>query len=139
MVNSLAVHTSLFRAAASLSGISNLTSRMAGGAHFGREWMISGPSRMEKEITEAPLRYILNSPSAYLGNATTPLLLVTGSEDLHVHHTQSEEMFRGLAQLGKPAELVRVQHAGHGEPWFLDAAYGRALDWFSRWFEEASE
>jgi dipeptidyl aminopeptidase/acylaminoacyl peptidase len=128
MVNTLI--TSLpnrFQAAVSMSGPFDLVSGVNGGTEYGEEWFSPGQGHMGVSFGENPERYLANSPARNIAKVKTPLLLLHGEEDPIVSVTQSEEFFRGLAQLGKPAELVRFAHADHMP---TDAWWTRALDWF---------
>jgi dipeptidyl aminopeptidase/acylaminoacyl peptidase len=87
---------------------------------------------MQVAFREQPERYLANSPIRYLEDVQTPLLLIHGEQDAIVGVSQAEEMFRGLAQLGKPVEFVRYRKAGHGDDMFYGAAWSRALIWFDQ-------
>jgi dipeptidyl aminopeptidase/acylaminoacyl peptidase len=126
-------HTHRFRAAVSLSGVSDLVSWRSGGTIYGDSdydhYFVSGQPRMAQRLAEAPERYVLNSPVLRLGDVDTPLLLLHGVRDPAVHVSQAEEMF-GLAQGNKVVELARYHAGDHDDSPFMEAAWGRALDWF---------
>jgi predicted esterase len=123
-----------FSAAVSMSGMSDFASAVYGGTVHGPNWFQSHQGRMQVPFSEDPDRYLANSPVRYLERVTTPLLLLHGDRDPIVSVSQSEEMFRGLAQLGKPVELVRY-HEGHHGPG--DGWWQRALDWFDTFLQPA--
>jgi dipeptidyl aminopeptidase/acylaminoacyl peptidase len=133
MVNVLVTRTRRFRAAVAVSGIADLVSDVAGGSGYGPEWIAYHQPNMEKRLPDAPERYVLNSPVLCLDDVTTPLLLVHGARDNTVHISQSEEMFRGLAQRDKVVELVRYRDESHAGDGFTDAAWNRAMDWFDEY------
>lgn len=55
------------------------------------------------------------SPVSYVEGATTPLLIVHGMADTRVHPSQSLQLYRALAMLGKaPVRLVRYPGEPHG-------------------------
>lgn len=136
MVNLLVTHTQRFRAAVSVSGPSDFVSGWVGGGRSGPGWYARSQGRMGKSLLEAPERYVRNSPILHLDSATTPLLLIHGALDQQVHVSQSDEMFRGLAQRGTVVEYVRYRRAGHEPPEEVSA---RALDWFDRFLMNCSE
>lgn len=139
MVNLLVTHTRRFRAAVSVSGVANLVSFSSGGTGYGPDWVAtiatSGKMRTRSALTDIPEQYVANSPIAFLDSVTTPLLLVHGVRDATAHISQSEELFRGLAQLGKVVELVRYHHEAHSSDHFFRAAWLRALDWFDQYLQ----
>lgn len=127
MVNVLVTQMNEFQAGASLAGPSSAVNR-ATTFHLGMDWAYA-QGGMVKPLLEAPGRYVLNSPVAYLDAVTTPLLLIHGTRDTAVHISQSEEMFRGLADRGKEVELVRYHGLGHGLQ-LEGSVWVRVLDWF---------
>lgn len=133
MVNVLVTHMpEQFRAAVSMSGVSNFVSSVYGASVHGPDWWVTAQGRMAVPFREQPERYVVNSPIRYLEKVTTPLLLIHGKQDGIVSVSQSEEMFRGLVQLGKSVELVRYREADHGDDKFFGAAWSRALEWFEK-------
>lgn len=64
---------------------------------------------------EKPAFYVEKSPFFRLGNAATPTLLFSGTEDRNVPPSQSWSHFRALQQLGKvPVKLVLFPGEPHG-------------------------
>lgn len=53
------------------------------------------------------------SPFTYVASIQTPFLILHGSQDLRTGVTQSEMMFKALAQMGRPVEYVRYPNIGH--------------------------
>ncbi|HEY6181766.1 MAG TPA: alpha/beta fold hydrolase [Terriglobales bacterium] len=54
------------------------------------------------------------SPLSSMGHASTPFLLLQGSEDSVDPAGQSREMYRALRQMGVPVELVEYPREDHG-------------------------
>lgn len=130
MVNFLVTQTTRFKAAVSMAGSSNLAaSFFVGSSTTSNRYYEEGQGRMGLPFWEAPERYVKNSPVSYLDQVVTPLLLIHGLKDATVPVEESYMMFRGLARLGKPAELVLYNGAGHMDP----AWFHRALDWFDKY------
>jgi len=136
MVNVLVARSHRFRAAVSVSGISDLIGLAAGGSFGkggGEAEVVHGQFHVEKTKFEAPERYITNSPLSYIDSVTTPLLLIHGVQDGTVHISQSDTFFRGLASRNKIVELVRYPEADHIGPAFRRAMQLRALAWFDEY------
>lgn len=136
-VNCLITQTTRFRAAISLSGVSNLVSfygaisKQSGHNTWG--WAESGQGRMRGTLWEVPQRYIENSPVFYLDKVETPLLLIQGTEDFAP--TQAEEMYSGLRRLDKRVTLAYYP-GGH---WHGTWSYENIVDYWQRiiaWFDE---
>ncbi len=87
--------------------------------------------RMEQTLWEEPQRYIANSPVMHLDRVDAPLLIITGGKD--TMGPQSDEMYLGLAALGKDVTLLRYPEAGHSAvwPWNREEC-SRMLDWLDR-------
>jgi len=66
-------------------------------------WCETGQRGMGGPPWERPLRYLADSPVYFLDRVTTPLLLVTGSQDSAVSRAQSGEVFVGCGGWGGPA------------------------------------
>ncbi|MFK7960731.1 MAG: prolyl oligopeptidase family serine peptidase [Phycisphaerales bacterium] len=61
---------------------------------------------------EAVLRR--ESPFTYVDRIRTPLLIMHGDNDLRTGVSQSEMLYRALADLGRPVEYVRYPDTSHG-------------------------
>lgn len=82
-----------------------------------------------------PEEYAVRSPVTYLGNVTTPVLLVHHEGDLRCPIAQSEEIFHALRAMGKKVEFVRYPGGFHT---YNTHAPSQAVDRISRtvaWFE----
>ncbi len=98
-------------------------------AFFYRYWFPAPP-------WEAPEQYMARSPITYVGNVTTPTMLLNGEADLRTPIAQSEEFYTALRLRGVPTRLVRIPGAYHGiaaRPSNLLAKVANILDWFARW------
>jgi dipeptidyl aminopeptidase/acylaminoacyl peptidase len=86
------------------------------------------------------------SPLSGVAHATTPFLLLQGSEDTTDPAGQSREMYRALRQMGVPVELVEYPREDHGplavgmlglpsmEPWHGFDARQRIVQFVERGF-----
>ena len=64
---------------------------------------------------EDPMEYARLSPLTYVGNVTTPTLVMTGEADLRTPMPHSEEFYRALKMLRKADTLlVRMPEEFHG-------------------------
>jgi len=81
------------------------------------------------------------SPIKYVGNVTTPTLIVQSEEDHRTPMTDAEQWFMALKKQGVPVEFMRYPRSNHnlsrtGEPWLLVDRLGRLRDWFTHWLME---
>jgi dipeptidyl aminopeptidase/acylaminoacyl peptidase len=81
------------------------------------------------------------SPIKYVGNVTTPTLIVQSEEDHRTPMTDAEQWFMSLKKQGVPVEFMRYPRSTHdlsrtGEPWLLVDRLGRLRDWFTHWLQE---
>ena len=84
---------------------------------------------------EDPSEHIRRSPLMYVGNVTTPTLLITGELDLRTPMAQTEEYYQALKFLKVPTAMIRLQdewHAYLGKP----SNFMRALAYRRSWFEK---
>ncbi|MEM1057361.1 MAG: S9 family peptidase [Bacteroidota bacterium] len=85
---------------------------------------------------EAPEHYWQRSPLAYVGNVTTPTMVLTGENDTRTPMSESEQYYQALRLEGVPSALVRVPGASHGiaaRPAGLMRKVGYILAWFERY------
>ncbi len=101
-------HTDRFRAAASLRPVINWHSFV--GTTDGAMWY----DQFKKRPWEDPMEYAVRSPLHYVANVKTPTMVMTGEADLRTPISQSEEFYRALKLLKKPALLVRIPEEFHG-------------------------
>lgn len=102
-------HTNRFAGAAVRCPVMNWIS-FAGNAdvpYFTNGWF-------EKPYWEDPKPWLEQSPLMYVGNVTTPTVIMTGELDLRTPMAQSEEFYQALKQRGVPTALLRFQGEFHG-------------------------
>jgi len=117
--------TDRFRAAVSISGLSDLTALWSGLSPFSyvepeggytSDWRTgaveSTQPRLGRPPWAAPERYVRNSPLYAADRVTTPLLLIHGAQD-QVPLAQSEAMYSALFRQGKDAQFVTYFGALH--------------------------
>jgi dipeptidyl aminopeptidase/acylaminoacyl peptidase len=106
----------VYRCAASVSGISDLTRFMnaeyradngresAGLRYWSRFLGVEG--RKDKDLAAI-------SPITFVGKVSIPILLIHGKDDTVVLYDQSQVMFDALKRAGKPVELVTLKAEDH--------------------------
>ncbi|HEX4936511.1 MAG TPA: S9 family peptidase [Gemmatimonadaceae bacterium] len=102
-------HTNRFAGAAVRCPVMNWIS-FAGNAdvpYFTNGWF-------NKPYWEDPKPWLEQSPLMYVGNVTTPTVIMTGELDLRTPMSQSEEFYQALKQRGVPTALLRFQGEYHG-------------------------
>jgi len=67
-----------------------------------------------KPFWEDPAAWLKHSPLMYVGNVTTPTLVMTGELDLRTPMAQSEEYYAALKMRGVPSALLRFEGENHG-------------------------
>jgi dienelactone hydrolase len=115
-VNYLVSHTTLFTAAATAAGQSDLISGYGGVTGFGvsRAHMYEdNQTRMGGTLWQNALNYIKNSPIMQADKVSTPLLIMHNKEDDAVPFSQSVEWFTALRRLGKRVWLLQYDGEGH--------------------------
>lgn len=93
-------------------------------------------SFFHKPFWEDPMPWLQQSPVMYVGNVTTPTLLMTGEQDLRTPMAQTEEYFAALKYRGVPARLLRFQDQYHGTGTRPSNAIRTMLymaDWYGQW------
>lgn len=101
-------HTDRFAAAVSMRPVINWHSFV--GTTDGPSWY----RQFRKYPWEDPMEYAVRSPLHYVGNVTTPTMVMTGEADLRTPMRQSEEYYRALKMLKKDTLLVRMPDEFHG-------------------------
>jgi dipeptidyl aminopeptidase/acylaminoacyl peptidase len=101
-------HTDRFRAAVSQRPVINWHSFV--GTTDGAGWY----RRFESMPWEDPMEYAERSPLHYVGNVTTPTMLLSGDEDLRTPIGQAEEFYRALMVLGQETAHVKIPDEYHG-------------------------
>ncbi|PTS97379.1 hypothetical protein DBR11_17400, partial [Pedobacter sp. HMWF019] len=115
--NYLVANTSLFAAACTASGLSDMISAYGtvsnSGASLQGSFEGGGQYRMNGapwDLTEA---YVKNSPIFRANNITTPLLIMHNPKDGAVPFSQAIEFFTQLRRLGKKAWMLVYPNADH--------------------------
>jgi dipeptidyl aminopeptidase/acylaminoacyl peptidase len=116
----IVAHDDRFRAAVAQRGVYDLQTFLGEGnawrlvpTHFGGyPWEETATAH---DTLPLPVWQILmrNSPTTFVDNIRTPLLIIHGDQDLRTGVTQSEMLYRSLKILGRPVEYVRYPGAGH--------------------------
>ena len=85
--------------------------------------------------------YLKHSPSNYVKNIDTPVLIMHGDEDPNTFISNSKEMYTALTLLGKTVEFVRYPREGHGirEPNHRLDLMERCLNWFGKYLKDLPE
>ncbi|MBK5254746.1 MAG: S9 family peptidase [Vicinamibacteria bacterium] len=129
-------HTNRFRAAGSMRPVINWHSFV--GNTDGANWY----DQFKKYPWEDPMEYARLSPLTYVGNVTTPTLVMTGEADLRTPIPQSEEFYRALKMLRKSDTLlVRMPEEFHGwrRPTHQIAQQLYLQAWFEKYRTKASK
>lgn len=125
-------HTDRFRAAVVAKPVINwysfvLTADMYN--YFGAYWFPGLPwDHLE--------HYMKYSPISYVGNVTTPTMLLTGDADYRTPISESEQYYQALKLAGVETAMVRVPDAPHGiynRPSNLMAKVAYILYWFEKY------
>ncbi len=98
-------------------------------AFFYRYWFPTKP-------WEDPEHYMKRSPLSYVGNVTTPTMLLTGEEDYRTPIAESEQFYAALKLEGVETAMVRIPGASHGianRPSNLIAKIASVLMWFEKY------
>ena len=101
-------NTDRFTAASANCPIVNWMSAM------GTSDAISYTRTFEQPFWEDPEEWIDRSSIFYVGNVTTPTMLMTGEMDLRTPMAQTEEYYQALQYLDVPTVMVRFQDEWHG-------------------------
>ena len=125
-------HTQRFRAAVAAKPMVNWTSALLtsdDGLVFVRYMFGSTP-------WAAPEAYRLRSPLTYVGNVTTPTMLITGEEDFRAPSSEAEQFYDALKLRKVPTAMLRIPDASHsidakGSNLIAQTLY--TLGWFNRY------
>jgi len=89
-----------------------------------------------KKPWEDPENYMRRSPLTYVGNVTTPTMLLTGEEDYRTPIAESEQFYAALKLENVETAMVRIPGASHGianKPSNLIAKIAAVLAWFDKY------
>ncbi len=95
----------------------------------------------EKPYWEDPKPWLEHSSLMYVGQVSTPTLLMTGELDLRTPIPQTEEYFVALKMRGVPTEMLRFEGEYHGtgskpSNWMRTQLY--MMSWYERWPAKAT-
>jgi acylaminoacyl-peptidase len=85
---------------------------------------------------EDPSSYLKRSPLSYVGNITTPTMLLTGEEDFRTPIAESEQFYAALKLEKVETAMVRIPGASHGiadKPSNLIAKIASVMAWFEKY------
>lgn len=131
-------HTERFRAAVVAKPVINWYSFVLTAdayPYFGRYWFPGLPwDHLE--------HYMARSPISYVGNVTTPTMLLTGEEDYRTPMSETEQFYQALKLREVETAMVRIPGASHGitaRPSNLIAKVVHVLAWFEKFDVEEEE
>jgi dipeptidyl aminopeptidase/acylaminoacyl peptidase len=101
-------HTDRFAAASANCPVTNWLSFV--GTTDGASWY----RNFAKLPWEDPAEHLRRSPLMYVGNVTTPTMLMTGVNDLRTPMPQTEEFYQALRLLKVPTAMIRFNDEWHG-------------------------
>jgi dipeptidyl aminopeptidase/acylaminoacyl peptidase len=90
---------------------------------------------------EKPEQWLKQSPLMYVGNVTTPTVVMTGVLDMRTPMPQSEEFYEALKMRGVPAALIRFEGEFHGtgsKPSNFMRTQLYMMSWYNRWKRSGS-
>jgi len=90
----------------------------------------------QKPFWEDPSEWLKQSPIMYVGEVTTPTLLMTGELDLRTPMAQTEEYFAALKYRGVPTRMLRFIGEYHGTGTRPSNGMRTILymaDWYDQW------
>jgi len=121
-------HTDKFAAAVSKAPVINWLSFV--GTTDGSGWY----RNFDNLPWDDPTEHLQRSPLMYVGNVTTPTMLMTGERDLRTPISQSEEFYMALQMLEVPTAMVRLTDGWHsrGSP---PSNFMRVQLYLRNWFE----
>ena len=95
----------------------------------------------DKPFWEAPEQWLKQSPLMYVGNVTTPTVVMTGELDRRTPMPQSEEYYAALKMRGVPAALLRFEGEFHGtssKPSNFLRTQLYMMSWYKQWKRASS-
>ncbi|MCY3700179.1 MAG: S9 family peptidase [Gemmatimonadetes bacterium] len=122
-------NTDRFRAASANCPIVNWMSAM------GTSDAIGYLRTFEQPFWEDPEEWMDRSSIFYVGNVTTPTMLMTGEMDLRTPMGQTEEFYQALHYEGVPTVMVRFQGEWHGTS-SRPSNFLRTQLYLRKWFEQ---
>ena len=133
MADWLQGHTQRFKAIISHSGVYDLASEFGATEELWFPLWEFGGTPWEK-----PEVYSKWSPSSYVKDFHTPMLVIQGEQDFRVPYTQSLQLFTALQLQKVPSKLLVFPDEGH---WILKPQnsvlwYKTFIDWLDSWVKK---
>ncbi len=122
-------HTTRFAAASANCAVTNWFSFV--GTTDGASWY----HNFAKLPWEDPTEHLRRSSIMYVGNVTTPTMLMTGEMDLRTPMEQTEEYYRALKMQKVPTAMVRFKNEWHGTG-STPSNFMRTQLYLRAWFEK---
>ena len=122
-------HTNRFAAASANCPVTNWLSFV--GTTDGASWY----RNFEKFPWDDPSEHLRRSPLMYVGNVTTPTMLMTGEGDLRTPMPQTEEYYQALRVLKVPTAMIRFKNEWHGTS-SRPSNFLRTHIYLREWFEK---
>jgi len=122
-------HTTRFAAASANCAVTNWFSFV--GTTDGASWY----HNFAKLPWEDPTEHLQRSSIMYVGNVTTPTMLMTGELDLRTPMEQTEEYYRALKMQKVPTAMVRFKNEWHGTS-STPSNFLRTQLYLRAWFEK---
>ncbi len=121
-------HTDRFTAAVSKAPVINWMSFV--GTTDGSGWY----RNFDHLPWEDPSEHLQRSPLMYVGNVTTPTMLMTGQRDMRTPISQTEEYYMALQMEGVPTAMVRLTDGWHSRS-SPPSNFMRVQLYLRNWFE----
>ncbi|TVP58881.1 MAG: S9 family peptidase [Gemmatimonadales bacterium] len=121
-------HTDRFAAAVSKAPVINWMSFV--GTTDGSGWY----RNFDHFPWDDPSEHLERSPLMYVGNVTTPTMLMTGERDLRTPISQSEEFYMALQMLEVPTAMIRLTDGWHSRA-SPPSNFMRVQLYLRNWFE----
>ena len=122
-------HTNRFAAASANCPVTNWLSFV--GTTDGAGWY----RNFEKFPWDDPSEHLRRSPLMYVGDVTTPTMLMTGEGDLRTPMPQTEEYYQALRVLKVPTAMIRFKNEWHGTS-STPSNFLRTHIYLREWFEK---
>jgi dipeptidyl aminopeptidase/acylaminoacyl peptidase len=89
----------------------------------------------DKPFWEDPMQWFKQSSLSYVGNVTTPTMLMTGVLDMRTPMSQTEAFYAALKVRGVPAKLLRFENEWHGTE-SAPSNWMRTMLYMMSWFKQ---
>jgi dipeptidyl aminopeptidase/acylaminoacyl peptidase len=121
-------HTNRFTAAVSKAPVINWLSFV--GTTDGSGWYYN----FDELPWVDPSEHLRRSPLMYVGNVTTPTMVMTGDRDMRTPISQSEEYYMALQMQGVPTAMIRLTDGWHSRA-NPPSNFMRVQLYLRNWFE----